>query len=291
MSVIIHNPYSNESVPWLKGNLHAHTSNSDGTRTPQTVVDEYAARGYDFLMISDHDTITGLAPLDRHGMILIPGSEVTADGPHVLHVGAQRAVDPNPDRQKVIDAIFADGGMAVLSHPNWEKEFAHCPQDLLETWRGYTGIEIYNGVIRSHEGSPLAVDRWDRLLGIGRKVWGFANDDCHHAGQSGIAWNMVQCADRSANSIVDALRRGAFYASTGVVIESIRVCGHTISVHTQNAQRIVVNSDFARRQAAGDGTSFTYTVPDTIKELYVRFECWGPSEAMAWTQPFFLERE
>src|SRR5262245_62368109 len=38
----------------LRGNLHAHTTLSDGVRAPQALIDEYEALGYDFLAITDH---------------------------------------------------------------------------------------------------------------------------------------------------------------------------------------------------------------------------------------------
>jgi len=42
-------------MPLLRGNLHAHTTFSDGVRTPQALVEDYEARGYDFLAITDHE--------------------------------------------------------------------------------------------------------------------------------------------------------------------------------------------------------------------------------------------
>ena len=74
MPTSIESPYDNNSKLWLKGNLHAHTTESDGKRSPQAVVNDYAARGYDFLMISDHDKLTDPAKLDARGMTLIPGN-------------------------------------------------------------------------------------------------------------------------------------------------------------------------------------------------------------------------
>ncbi|GMV92936.1 MAG: hypothetical protein AMXMBFR82_27140 [Candidatus Hydrogenedentota bacterium] len=288
MNSIVSNPYSNDEIPWVKGNLHAHTTNSDGKRSPQVVVDTYAARGYGFLTISDHDYLTDPATLRDHGMTLIPGNEVTARGPHVLHIGASQLLDPDPDRQTVLNQIVDSGELAIIAHPNWEDDFSHCPQAALESWRGYMGIEIYNGVVRRLTGSPLATDRWDRLLGLGRRVWGFAHDDSHRDGDDELAWIMVQTEYRDAAAIMTAIRQGRFYASTGVEIEGIRVCGNTIAVRTRNAERIVVHSDFGRRQAAVDDTCISFTVPETGAITYVRFECWGPGDAMAWTQPFFL---
>ena len=39
---------------WVKGNLHCHTTNSDGRVAPQERLDQYVAQGYDFLCLSDH---------------------------------------------------------------------------------------------------------------------------------------------------------------------------------------------------------------------------------------------
>jgi PHP domain len=42
-------------MPWLRGNLHAHTTFSDGVKEPAQLVAEYEALGYDFLAITDHE--------------------------------------------------------------------------------------------------------------------------------------------------------------------------------------------------------------------------------------------
>lgn len=290
MTIRILNPYSNESLPWLKGNLHTHTTNSDGLRSPQETIDTYAALGYDFLMLSDHDQLTDPALLDSKGMTLIPGNEITANGPHILHVGAQAVLPPDPDRQAVIHAIHADGGFAIMAHPNWEEHFNHCPQERLEQWQGYAGLEVHNGVVRFLPGDPTAADRWDRLLGGGRKVWGYAHDDCHWEANYGLAWNVVQSASRAAADVVRALREGRFYASTGVKIESIRVEGNGISIKTENAEQIAVITDYGRRVAQVKDPVLTYTVPEDARCSYLRFECWGGGDSQAWTQPFFVER-
>jgi hypothetical protein len=290
MSIVIRSPYRNPPCAWLKGNLHAHTGNSDGPRTPQDTVSEYAARGYDFLMLSDHDYLTDPAMLHADGMTLIPGNEISMNGPHVLHVGAQSVIPPHENRQRVIDAIAAEGGLAILCHPNWEAHFNHCPQEKLEAWQGYAGIEIYNAVVAWLEGFPLATDRWDQLLGKGRRVWGFADDDCHKATDIGVAWNMVQSDRRDAAAILDALRHGRFYASTGITIESIHVQDRTIDIRTRECCRIYAYSDFGYRRAFSDGHVLAFTVPDDASYTYLRFECAGYADQRAWTQPFFLDR-
>ena len=46
-------------MPILKGNLHAHTTFSDGRRPVAEVVARYRELGYDFLAITDHDDHIG----------------------------------------------------------------------------------------------------------------------------------------------------------------------------------------------------------------------------------------
>ncbi len=288
MSITLEHPYLARDVSWLKGNLHCHSNRTDGSRPAQEVIDAYADLGYDFLALSDHDILSDPAELDPRGMVLLSGNEVSAKGPHLLHIGARSRVEPDEERQVVLDAAAAAGGFTVINHPNWQQHFNHCPLERLEAWNGYLGMEIYNAVIRELPGSPLATNKWDMLLGRGRRVWGFANDDSHRPSHDGQAWNMVQVGGRSADAVLEALSKGRFYASTGVMLSSIRVDGATVEVATENASRITVVTDYGKRLAQEDGSSASFTVPEEVG--YVRFECWGAGESMAWTQPFFIRR-
>jgi hypothetical protein len=287
----IEHPYADLSGGrWLVGNLHAHTTRSDGQRDPQAVIDDYAERGHGFLMLSDHDVYISsddYARLDARGVILIPGNEITAAGPHLLHVGGRSRVEPYPDRQQVVDAVVRDGGFAVFNHPNWFADFDHCPQEALERCQRYVGLEIYNGVISRLEGSPYATNRWDMLLTRGRRLWGFAHDDSHAAQiDVGLGWNVAYVRDETPAGVVEALRQGRFYASTGVEITSIEVDSGKIAIETDNAHRIVALREGARRFAQVDAPSIQVEAPEGA--AYVRFECWGCGEAFAWTQPFFV---
>ncbi len=290
---MFYNPYEALSNGrWLIGNLHAHTTASDGESSHQEVVDEYAKRGHGFLMISDHDTYASAElydGIDTDGMILIPGTEITAGGPHLLHVGAGRLVDPDPERQRVVDSINADAGFAIFNHPNWQKRFDHCPQELLESCSGYLGIEIYNGVISRLEGSAYATDRWDMLLSSGERLWGFANDDSHRAeGDTGHGWNVAYVTDESPAGVIDTLARGRFYASTGVTITDIEVEAGHVTIEAVNAERIVAITDHGIRIAQADGASLSVDAP--TRAGYLRFECWGAGESFAWTQPILFDR-
>jgi hypothetical protein len=42
---------------WYKGNLHTHTYWSDGDEFPEMVLDWYKSNGYNFIGLSDHNTV------------------------------------------------------------------------------------------------------------------------------------------------------------------------------------------------------------------------------------------
>lgn len=293
MAVQLRSPYLSGDFTWLKGNLHTHTTLSDGERPPAEVIADYDRRGYDFLAISDHDTYVPPGEYQHlTNMVLLPGVEVTAMGPHVLQIGIQERLEPVADRQRVLDAINARHGLAVFNHPNWEWTFNHFPQELMQDLEGAIGLEVYNGVIERLEGTALASDRWDRLLSLGKWLWGFGNDDSHKASDAGIAWNVVQATERSPGAILDALRQGRFYASTGVEIDAVEVDGRNVCVRARNAQRIRFLTRWGAIRASVDGSSADWAVPDDPQVAsqwrYVRVECYGEGGKMAWAQPIRL---
>jgi hypothetical protein len=46
-----------ETLNWYRGNLHTHTYWSDGDEFPEMVLDWYKSNGYDFIALSDHNTL------------------------------------------------------------------------------------------------------------------------------------------------------------------------------------------------------------------------------------------
>lgn len=48
-----------KQLTWYKGNLHTHTYWSDGDEFPEMVLDWYKSNGYQFVALSDHNTVAG----------------------------------------------------------------------------------------------------------------------------------------------------------------------------------------------------------------------------------------
>src|SRR5262245_21110769 len=75
-------PRPSGPLRWYKGYTHTHTLNSDGDSTPDEVTRWYREHGYRFLVLSDHNVLTGVDGLNAvHGMseqfLLIKGEELT----------------------------------------------------------------------------------------------------------------------------------------------------------------------------------------------------------------------
>ncbi len=290
----ITHPYENlTGGSWLRGNLHTHTTNSDGTHEMQEVINTYADLGYQFLSISDHDIFTGQSvyeQIDSKGLVLIPGNEISKDGPHLVHVNGDRLIKPHVNRQLVFDEAKATQGFVVVAHPNLDYNFNFCPIELLQQWTDYVGLEIFNATVGRCTGSPYSTNKWDMLLSEGRRLWGYAHDDAHFMPDNvdvGVGWNVVYADSSNLEDIVESLRNGRFYCSTGVVIKTIHVEGPEIVIECENASRIVGITLNGQRIAWSDSGSIKVDVSELYR--YVRFECWGEGERNAWTQPFFLD--
>lgn len=66
-----------ETGQWYKGNLHCHTTNSDGRLTPAEAVELFRSHGYHFLCLSDHDLYSDYRPsFNRGDFILLPGPDL-----------------------------------------------------------------------------------------------------------------------------------------------------------------------------------------------------------------------
>ena len=110
---------------WLKGNLHTHTTNSDGKVAPQVRVDGYVEQGYDYLCLSDHDRITFVDSVTApEGFVLIQGAELHPDNPFggqkhhfvCLNLNKDMAAQHMPP-QHVIDEVNRQGGAVFLALP------------------------------------------------------------------------------------------------------------------------------------------------------------------------------
>jgi hypothetical protein len=237
-------PWQSEG-DWLRCQLHAHTTNSDGEPTPEGVVEHYARAGFDVLAITDHWHIT---PFEHDDILVISSAELSATVPGELEEADILAygIDELPEARERFPSIaeaaawiVAQGGVAYLAHPYWsglsEQHYLGAP-DL-------AGIEVFNGGSEQQQGNGLSVVHWDAILATGRDCHGIATDDSHYAGQdSRLAWTMVRARERTRKAVLDALGSGCFYASSGPEILDVRCGDDGVEVRCSPARSVILRS-------------------------------------------------
>jgi hypothetical protein len=287
---------------WLKGNLHTHTLESDGDSSPGEIVQWYASHGYDFLSITDHDKITRV---ESDALVLIPGEEITDKLPkkplHVNAFGIAEAIPPQHGEtvvevlQRNVDAVRKAGGLSLVNHPNFGWAFG--AKELLQL-DGATMLEIASGhPYVNTEGPPSAEAMWDELLTSGKRIYAAAVDDVHHLKRPwdtdiappGKAWVVVR-AEKNAKAILDALRRGEFYASTGVELVDYSATSKRIEVRVREKNGARYRIRFVGRGGKTlqevPGAAATYAIKGN--EGYVRAKVLDSNGKAAWMQPVFL---
>jgi hypothetical protein len=237
-------PWHTDGV-WLRCQLHAHTTNSDGEATPEGVVEHYLRAGYDVLAITDHWHIT---PFAHDGILVIPSAELSGsvegefEEADVLAYGIDELPDARERFPSISDAaswIVAQGGVAYLAHPYWSGLSAEHHLGAPDL----SGIEVFNGGAEQQQGNGLSVVHWDAILGAGRECHGIATDDSHYTGQdSRLAWTMVRAAERSREAVLEALRTGCFYASSGPEIRDVQVASDGVEVRCSPARSVTLRS-------------------------------------------------
>lgn len=116
-----------------RADLHVHTTFSDGTATPEDVLNYYALHSeVDVVAITDHDTIDGALHTERFArehsdlfghLDVIIGEEISTRDGHVIGLFLQDWIAPGSSAAETVDAIHAQGGLAIAAHPytSWMK--------------------------------------------------------------------------------------------------------------------------------------------------------------------------
>lgn len=167
----------------LKTQVHCHTTQTDGSHTPATIVASYLSAGYDVLAITDHDKLT-----DQPAGIglTIVGNELSPGAQHIISLDNSYLRGGSTAAQTLIDGALAAGGQAFVAHPKWSTGMTYAEMAALT---GHLGLEIHNGKVVNGAGqNPVtypgfAIDRWDQLLtDVNVATWGFSDDDLHTIG-------------------------------------------------------------------------------------------------------------
>ncbi|MET1129211.1 MAG: PHP domain-containing protein [Thermoproteota archaeon] len=190
----------------LRGDIHVHTTASDGKASPAEVVLEAVERGLDFVAITDHDTFEGglrarlAADSMQLDLVVIVGNEVRTDRGDVLVLCPDKVPKRVPaSLPELIEVAHGHGCLAIPAHPF----------DLVRKGVGegvyrhpWDAVEVYNA--RSPQSANKKAQYAAKLLGLP----GVAGSDAHLLEELGVASNIVEADSPNAHAILEAIRRG-----------------------------------------------------------------------------------
>jgi len=274
---------------WYKGNLHTHTTRSDGQRTPGEAAALYRENGYDFLALTDHWKVS-VTTRTPEGLLLLAGveynfGETAREGVYHI-VGFGMYTDPGVSRtdgpQAAVDRIRAAGGLAVLAHPAWSLNTVEHIRALSRV----DATEIFNSVsdlprnCRPYSGCVL-----DAAAAEGRLLPLLAVDDTHfYAREACRSYVMVRAEENTPPALLAAIRRGDFYATQGPRL-SVEYEDGALRVTTSPVSSIVFFTDspwVTHRADVGRGLTEAVYTPSP-RDTFVRVEATDAEGRTAWS--------
>jgi len=314
----------NNSFDFYKGNLHCHSTVSDGHLNYEEIKHKYKSNGYNFLCYSDHNVFNDMTSYDDKDFITLPGVEWDCDCVEngevfkTHHISGFRGTkemlsrakeEPLKHGEKMPRLVFKGqetvqemmqyfkdrGNFCTYNHPLWS---CMTPADF-GSLEGYAAMEIYNNACNLSSHTSHGDVYWDMLLCAGHRICGVAADDNHNIktefpDDSCGGWINVNAPELTHDEVVSAIIEGRFYSSTGPVIKNYGVLDGMVFVECSPVNHINI--------IAGGGimlgacywsenimdNSLTYAEKKlTGKERYIRIECVDHLGRTAWSNPLY----
>lgn len=287
---------------WYRGNLHTHSTRSDGSLDPAAVVAAYRDQGYDFVAITDHflaqfgfpltdtrsfrtATFTTLLGAELHT------AQIESGGPyHLVAVGLPLDFAPtlaDETAPALAARAQAAGAFVGIAHPA-RSNLTLDDALLLET---ADAIEIYN------QGSALSLraNSWhlcDQLLLRGRHVFAFAADDAHvidPAVDSFSAWVEVRAASLTPEALLAALKVGHYYSTQGPQLHTVAIEQDTLRIQCSPAASVVVSGTgmYAHHIHGVEVTDCAFSL-EPFRGSFCRVTVADASGKCAWSNPIWL---
>ena len=271
-----------------KGQLHVQSDRAVGHDLPRDLSRAYERAGYEWVSITDINTLTPVDQFVAPNIVPVAGTEAGFGFGHFIELGVLDLPPATSLQQAIFDA-HAQAGLAILAHP---KDPPAVTAAQAGTLQGLDGIEILDARLQKQNPAVAdATDMWDQMLSSGHRVYGVVGDDTlwldgpdSTLGKTAV-W--VQAPQVDPSLIDDGIKHGAFFDSTGVRVLSVDTpASDTIRVITGDADTIKWYGKDGQLLATTSGKVGTYKV--RWNELYVRAVASRADGAQAWTQPVFV---
>ena len=297
-------PFDKPGRFW-KGNLHTHSTLSDGALTPEQVCERYQEEEYDFIALTDHFLpdygfpVADTRPLRTDNFTTILGAELHAGALengerwHILAAGLPLDFAPPTDDEsgpqlarRAVDA----GAFVAIAHPNW---YTLTEADALSLGDVHA-VEILNGIAIDANDKQDSWHLMDILSDRGLRYFAYAADDAHFMDQYDDfqrGWVHVKSETLEPEALVAALKAGHFYSSTGPQIEDVHFQPDgVLTVRCSPAERIfLVGKGSKARRVWGDGITEADFDLASFGSPWCRVIVRDQAGGRAWTSPIWLD--
>lgn len=298
---------------FFRGNLHTHSTLSDGVLSLAEVCRRYRDEGYDFLALTDHFIgrygfpIADTLPFRSADFTTILGAELHSGAqengelwhilavglppdfsppPHVADFQAEPGQETGPEiAQRAVDA----GAFVAVAHPQWSGL-------TLADARSITAahaIEVYNHGCAVGADRPDGFHTLDLLLSEGRRLTACATDDAHFTEPDHFGgWVMVHASENDPDALLESLKAGRYYASEGPEFRNIGIDDSALTVETTAISSLIVQGPGNRARAV-HGHSMTRAsislVPFEARDAdWIRVTVVDAAGKRAWSNPIWL---
>lgn len=284
---------------FFKGNIHTHSNRSDGALPAEAVCAAYREQGYDFLSLTDHFLakydfpIVDTLPFRTNSFTTILGAEMhapkTALGErwHVLAVGLPADFPATADDEtgpELASRCIAAGAFVAIAHPTW---YGLTLADAASIADAHA-VEIYNHTSQVRTDRGDSTHFVDQLLAGGRRANLIAVDDAHfHCEDAFGGFVMVKAEANEPDTLLAALKGGAFYSSQGPTIHAVRFKDGHVEVECSTARAIIAlgRASKATQVVGRDLTRARLDLSGFAADSYVRLVVIDDRSRRAWTNP------
>ncbi|MEL7463471.1 MAG: CehA/McbA family metallohydrolase [Pseudomonadota bacterium] len=294
-----------------RGNLHTHSTRSDGVLAPEEVCRRYKAEGYDFIALTDHfvglydypivdtksfrdESFTTLLGAELHSGAMengelwhilavgLPEDFAPSNSPHFMPVDGQES------GAEIARRARAAGAFVAVAHPEWSGlSLADA-----RTIDAAHAVEIYNHSCAVGADRPHGFWHLDRLSEKGRRLNLVATDDAHFSEPDAFGgWVMVKAEANEPEALLEALKAGRMYASTGPEIRDLVVEEKELRIECSAAAAVIISGQ-GSAAVAHHGQSITRATMKLSRfngSSWIRVTVVDAAGRRAWSNPIWRD--
>lgn len=273
---------------YYKANMHCHSTNSDGKRTPYEVKEDYKKEGYSVVAFTDHELLIDNSYLDDEKFLTITSCEIAIKeyekmstlikrDMKVCHLNLYSLNQKNTDTpcyNSVYDHFNRPKEMLNIPKKDYKRKYGkrginkiikeanrrgflvsyNHPKWSLEdardylSYKGLWALEVFNTASWRDGFFDYNMPTYDEFLMNGQHIACVAGDDNHDISHSFGGYIMINAEALEYGKIMEALKNHNFYVSTGAEINGLYIDGLKAHLSLSSGKKVIMTTGIRRRE-------------------------------------------